>query len=187
MQKDLFVTRRNLPHWQIGGFTYFVTFRTKGMELSSAARKLVLDACLYFDGQRYVLWSAVVMPDHVHLLFQPREMMDQASVGSTGFQPVCMHSQDGCATKWWPLSRILHSIKSYTANRINKMLGYTGMVWQDESFDRIVRDEGEFLEKWDYIRNNPVKNQLAESPEKWVGFYECTGKMPVPPDGKLGT
>jgi len=180
VQKDLFITRRNLPHWQIGGSTYFVTFRTKGLELSSAARKLVLDACLHFDGQRYVLWSAVVMPDHVHLLFQPREMVAQASVAQAS--SLCMHSQDGCATKWWSLSSILHSIKSYTANRINEMIGCTGTVWQEESFDRIVRDEGEFLEKWNYIRDNPVKKQLAESPEKWVGFYECTGKMPVPPD-----
>lgn len=53
---------------------------------------------------------------------------------------------------------------------------------QDESFDRIVRDENEFLEKWNYIRNNPVKRELVNSPDEWIGLYECTGKMPVPPD-----
>ena len=35
VQGDLFITRRNLPHWQMGGSTYFVTFRTRDLELSS--------------------------------------------------------------------------------------------------------------------------------------------------------
>ncbi|MGQ0591687.1 MAG: REP-associated tyrosine transposase, partial [Gammaproteobacteria bacterium] len=166
VQKDLFITRRNLPHWQMGGSTYFVTFRTKGVELPAPARKMVLDACRHFAGQRYTLWSAVVMPDHVHLLLQPSEV----APGS-----------------WWSLSRILHSIKSFTANQINQLLQRTGPVWQDETFDRIVRDEAEFLEKWNYIRNNPVKKGFSAAPEDWDGLYECTGKMPVPPDptGKM--
>jgi putative DNA methylase len=180
VQGDLF-TRRNLPHWQIGGSTYFVTFRTKDLELPSEARKLVFDACRYFDGQRYTLWTAVVMPDHVHLLLQPKEQ------------------EPG---QWWSLSDILHSIKSFTANQINKLLKHEGSVWQDESFDRIVRDEEEFLEKWNYIRNNPVKRGLCSELESWDAFYErggqasvgqalveqassllqSPGKMPVPPN-----
>ena len=167
VQRDLFVTRRNLPHWQMGGSSYFVTFRTNGLELPSSARQLVLDACRHFDGQRYVLWAAVVMPDHVHLLLQPREQ---------------------APGKWWSLSSILHSIKSYTAKQINALLERKGAVWQDESFDRIVRDEDEFLEKWNYIRNNPVKSGLAHAAEEWDALFECTegtGKMPVPPDSSL--
>ncbi|HXG17911.1 MAG TPA: DUF1156 domain-containing protein [Methylomirabilota bacterium] len=171
VQGDLFITRRNLPHWQMGGSTYFVTFRTKNLELPSEARKLVLEACRHFDGQRYTLWTVVVMPDHVHLLLQPKEQ------------------EPG---QWWSLSDILHSIKSFTANQINKLLKHEGRVWQDESFDRIVRDEEEFLEKWNYIRNNPVKRGLCSEPEAWDAFYEKVeqassllegpGKMPVPPN-----
>lgn len=104
----------------IRGSTYFVTFRAGDLELPPEARKLVLDACRHFDGQRYTLWTAVVMPDHTHLLFQPKEQ------------------EPG---QWWSLSNILHSIKSFTANQINKLLKHEGNVWQDESFDRVVRDE----------------------------------------------
>jgi len=164
VEQKLFKTRRNLPHWQLGGSTYFVTFRTKGVELTPPARQLVLNSCLHFDGNRYNLWTAVVMPDHVHLLLQPIE------------------AEKG---QWHSLSSILHSIKSFTANKVNNLLCRKGTLWQDESFDRIVRDEGEFYEKWNYIRNNPVKNGLVDSPENWTGFYECTGKMPVPPDSSL--
>jgi REP element-mobilizing transposase RayT len=175
VQGDLFITRRNLPHWQVGGSTYFVTFRIVGPELPPEARKLVLDACQHFDGQRYALWAAVVMPDHVHLLLQPKEQ------------------EPG---QWWLLSNILHSIKSFIANQINKLLKHEGNVWQDESFDRIVRNEEEFLEKWNYIRNNPVKRGLCPEPEAWDAFYErveqasslsqSTGKMPGPPRSMLG-
>jgi len=62
---ELRITRRNLPHWQVGGFTDFVTFRTKEAELPVAARQQVLAACRHFDGRRFTLWVAVVMPDHV--------------------------------------------------------------------------------------------------------------------------
>jgi putative DNA methylase len=161
VQKDLFVTQRNLPHWQIDGSTYFVTFRTVNLELPPEARKLTLNACRHFDGQRYTLWAAVIMPDHVHLLLQPKEIE---------------------AGQWWSLSSLLHSIKSFTSKAINKLLTRKGSVWQDESFDRIVRDEKEFLEKWNYIRNNPVNKGLCKAPEEWDGFYECTGKMPVSPE-----
>jgi hypothetical protein len=47
-----------------------------------------------------------------------------------------------------------------------------GSLWQDERFDRIVRDEAEFLEKWQYIRNNPLKNGLAASPEEYTWLFE---------------
>ncbi|MBW2031794.1 MAG: transposase, partial [Deltaproteobacteria bacterium] len=164
VEQELFQTKRNLPHWQMGGATYFVTFRTRGVELPPEARELVLNACLHFDGIRYNLWTAVVMPDHVHLLLQPKEL------------------EKG---NWHSLSSILHSIKSFTANKVNDLLCRKGTLWQDESYDRIVRDEAEFYEKWNYIRNNPVKNGLADSPERWTGFYENTGKMPVPPDASL--
>jgi len=164
--QEPFKTRRNLPHWQLGASAYFVTFRTKALELNPTARTIVLNACRYFEGNRYILWSAVVMLDHVHLLLQPKEAEKD---------------------RWHSLSSILHSIKSFSANRINALMGRKGQVWQEESFDRIIRDENEFLEKWNYIRNNPVKRELAGSPEEWIGFYEFkeidkdTGKMPVLP------
>jgi hypothetical protein len=47
-----------------------------------------------------------------------------------------------------------------------------GSLWQDESYDPIVRDEAEFLEKWQYIRNNPLKASLADKPENYTWLYE---------------
>ena len=69
------------------------------------------------------------MPNHVHLLIQPY--------------------------KGHALSKILHSIKSYTAHEINKQLNQKGEFWQDESYDRIVRGPEELSHFREYIRRNP--------------------------------
>ena len=67
-------TRRNLPHIQTPGKTYFVTFRLRQQDrLSPAERSIVLEACRFWDGSKLDLHACVVMPDHVHLLFTPRE------------------------------------------------------------------------------------------------------------------
>ena len=47
-------------------------------------------------------------------------------------------------------------------------------MWQHESFDRIVRDDAEYEEKWNYIANNAVKKQLAEQPEGYRWFWHST-------------
>ena len=84
------------------------------------------------------------MPDHVHILLKP-----VVSEPGTDFS----------------LSKIMQGIKGFTARAINKNRGTKGTVWLDESYDRIVRDYDEFMEKWDYIRNNPVRAELCQAPE----------------------
>ena len=71
VSSNLQTNERNLPHWQLGGSTYFVTFRTKNASLSDHERQTVLDACFYWHGDRCTTHLAVVMPDHVHLLVTP--------------------------------------------------------------------------------------------------------------------
>ena len=68
------------------------------------------------------------------------------------------------------LSKIMHSIKSFTAHEINKMLNKKGKFWQDESMDKVIRSEKEFIEKINYIVNNPIKAHLAHgyTDYKWL-------------------
>jgi hypothetical protein len=61
---------------------------------------------------------------------------------------------------------------------VNRFLRRQGPLWQEDYFNRIVRDDAEFLEKWNYIRNNPVKQEFCESPEDWDAFYEHCGPEP---------
>ncbi|MEP6487272.1 transposase [Microcoleus vaginatus GB2-A3] len=151
-EAQLKVTYRNLPHWELEGAVYFITFNTwEKLELTPAGRQVVLNACKFFDRQRYQIFCLVVMPDHVHMLMQPLAKSDN---------------------KFWSLSNILHSMKSYSSKQIPKVMKHIGTVWQDERHDHIVRDEREFQVFWEYIRQNPVKAGLSVTPEEYPFFWQ---------------
>jgi REP element-mobilizing transposase RayT len=151
-QKDeLCINRRNLPHWQLPGSTYFITFRLKSGIISNDERKIVLNAIKHFHKIRYWVTATVVMPDHTHLMFKLVVSESNAE---------------------FSLSKILQGIKGFSAREINKSRGSKGALWQDESFGRIVRDYDEFLEKWNYIRLNAVKTGLCQAPEDYPYLWE---------------
>jgi hypothetical protein len=58
-------------------------------------------------------------------------------------------------------------LKRFTGLEGNRMLGITGPFWQDESYDRLVRDGTEFERIVRYIERNPVNAGLAVSPEEF--------------------
>ena len=97
---------------------------------------LVEDALLFFDAERYSL---------------PRLGRDAESRSCT------LHSVAG-----WSLSEVLGSWKSFTAKKANKLLGRTGQFWQEDYFDRYIRDEHHFHRAVEYIELNPVKAGLCD-------------------------
>gem|GEM_PF-186045 len=98
----------------------------------------------HFDGQRYRVHAWCVMPNHVHVLVTPFE----------GF----------------PLEQILHSWKSFSANKINRLLRRTGPLWQSESYDHLVRDSMDFASQRAYILGNPEAARLLDWPWRASGF-----------------
>ncbi len=148
------ITSRQLPHIQIPGKTYHVTWRTQDkLQLSPEARQTTLEACRFWHAKKIRCHLACVMPDHVHLLIQPLPIQQSGGEG--------VHS----------LSEILHSIKSFSAHEVNKLMKRTGPVWNDESFDRMIRSESDLREKWNYIWNNPrelgLVGPMDEYPYIW--------------------
>ena len=103
---------------------------------------IVEGALSHFDSIRYALLSWVVMPNRVHVLFTP--------------QPA------------WSLSRIVGSWKSFTSNEANKVLARSGQFWQEDYFDRFVRNEHHLERVIEYIDWIPVKAGLCERPEDWL-------------------
>jgi len=168
--------RRRLPHLQKEDADIFVTFCTARRILPEAARDLVLSHCLREAGlqafacegaratkPRIHLYAVVIMPDHVHLLLSP------------------LRDEDG----WpFPLADILQCMKSATAHRINKLLQTSGPVWEEESFDHVLRSDETLKEKCEYIRQNPVKAGLVQKPEdyRWLwiapAICDCVGRAP---------
>jgi REP element-mobilizing transposase RayT len=102
--------------------------------------KIVQDALLYFDGERYRLLEWVIMPNHVHTLIK---------------------------TDTEPLSHIVKSWKTFTARQINLANQSTGSVWEREYHDRYIRDFEHYDNAVAYIRSNPVKAKLCAAPKDW--------------------
>ncbi len=143
--------RRYLPHWENPGSIYFITFRTMdNIKLITPAKDIVSRSLKYLDGKKYHLFSYVIMSNHVHIIIQPIKKTDDS---------------------FFSLSEIMHSIKGFTAQKINRILNRRGVLWQHESFDRILRDEEEMLEKINYMDNNPVKSGLSNKPGEYRWFY----------------
>ena len=71
----------------------------------------------------------------------------------------------------------MHSVKSYSAKQIPKVMKHIGTVWQTEWHDRIIRDEQEFENTWEYIRQNPVKANLCEYPGDYSFLWQLANPV----------
>jgi hypothetical protein len=56
-----------------------------------------------------------------------------------------------------------------SARSLNKLTGRVGPVWQEESFDHVLRSSESFEEKLEYIRQNPTRRGLVNRPEDYRG------------------
>jgi REP element-mobilizing transposase RayT len=154
VRDDTYATRRHLPHLAKRDRTYFVTFATRDrFVLPPAARQIVLDCCVHDHDVTYWLHTAIVMPDHVHMLFVPIEE--------------------------WSLDRIMRRVKGVSARLINQELQRRGPLWQDESFDRILRSDEDVSRKGEYIANNPVRKGLVATPAEYPWLWR-TGNPACP-------
>jgi putative transposase len=111
----------------------------------SEISQIVSRALHCFDNDHYELGCYVLMPNHVHAILRP-------------LRPQIL-----------PLEAVLQSRKRRTAREINAMVGRCGSLWQEESFDRIIRDE-EHLERCiQYIGANAAKARIPpERVRRWV-------------------
>ncbi len=85
------------------------------------------------------------MPNHVHAIVKP-----------------LADSED-------PLETILQSWKRHTATKINRQQRLQGPLWQEESYDRIIRDEEHLFHCIAYIGSNATRAGLSqETVPRWM-------------------
>lgn len=146
--------RRKLPHYQPDHKAFFVTFSTyQRWILTEAVRDIVVETCLAGNGKKFHLHGLVVMPDHVHLVLSP------------------LSDEHGPIS----IAEIMQAIKGASAHRINHALGRKGKVWDEESFDRALRNEEGIMDKVEYILGNPVGAGLASNPLDYRWAWRDTG------------
>ena len=81
----------------------------------------------------------VLMPDHVHLFVSVDEIA---------------------------LSNWIKSLKN-TLSKTLRSVGHVGPHWQKGFFDHLLRSGESYSQKWDYVRENPVRAGLVAISEDW--------------------
>lgn len=160
--------------WADLDYPHFVTTTIRNRE------KLFSDDCfariameeLHGYAERYcvVLIAAVVMPDHMHCIIQPKGMKT--------------------------FSDYVRGVKSFSAKRINEvrrgqgtppirkenicgtypsspMSDSTQPIWQDSFFDYVITTEEKLAEKIWYIIRNPVEDNLVAGGAVYPYLYVC--------------
>jgi REP element-mobilizing transposase RayT len=154
--------RRRLPHLQCDDKPHFVTFCTHDRwMLPEQIRDIVLGCCLHDNGEKFDLCVAVVMPDHVHMIFTPWVNEDAMEVYSLG--------------------EIMDAVKGASSHKVNKALCRRGKVWQTESFDHVLRCSENVDAKTEYVLENPVRAGLVRRWEQYPWLWRKKSQNPFSP------
>lgn len=113
--------------------------------------KIIFNSLLYFEGTKIENYAFCIMSNHVHWVLRTFENDSEG-------KPVYL--QD-----------IIHSVKSFTANKINKIENRSGGLWYPDKFDTTIRDRKHWHNAIEYTINNPVKAGLVKRPEDWSGNW----------------
>ena len=105
------------------------------------------------------LHQYAIMPDHLHGIIEIYEQNCRE-------RSVTVPSSDNYH---YGIPEIVRQFKSFSSKRINELLrqnGYepfpAGGLWQKSYYEHIIRNEKDFLEKAEYILNNPLKLSLSK-------------------------
>ena len=157
--------RRHLPHLQKEDKPHFITFITfKRWVVPEPIRGLVLKHCLHDHRIKLQVHGVVIMPDHVHMIFTALKDDKGNPFG---------------------LAEIMSGIKGASAHSVNKALSRRGHVWQDESFDHVLRSDEKIHSKVQYLCENPIRKGSVESIDaypwlwrEWVEGAETVAQAP---------
>jgi putative transposase len=151
-------TRRNslrLPTFDYATpAVYFVTIVAidrRTLFYNQALASSVIE-CLLEQRERlnFNLYAYCLMPDHLHLLI--------------GLKPDSK-----------PLGQIIGAFKSLSTRRYWE--SGKGVLWQRQFHDHIIRNEKDFFETFEYIKQNPVKKKLVAQWDEWkyTGIIDTVG------------
>jgi putative transposase len=125
---------------------YFITtciFKRRPLLASKDVATILVDE--WRDAHERHGWAIgryVVMPDHVHFF--------------------CSAELDAKT-----LSTFMQAWKQWTSKRIARELHFSGPVWQEEFFDHVLRSSESYSQKWDYVKENPVRAGLVAISDEW--------------------
>ena len=123
------------------------THQRRKMLADNKIASIMFDTFDWLETEHRLKWICImVMPDHVHTVIELGEQQT--------------------------LSKVLHSMKRYTAREINKHLSRNGVLWQRGYTDWGIRDEAMLNSIVRYCYANPVRKGIVEAARDYP-YWRC--------------
>ena len=131
---------------------YFVTlctYRRRKLLATNSVNDALVEFAIRAQVEHYIaVGRYVILPDHLHLFVR----------GLDDFR----------------LRRWIGTLKQYLAKTIG-LTKASQAIWQRGFFDHVLRSEESYGQKWNYVRENPVRAGLVERAEDWP----CAGEIVI--------
>ena len=133
---------------------YLVSFTThtrRQVLATAAVHAAFIKYCRHAAKFRIIVGRYVIMPDHVHLF-------------------VCFGSNCTITLSEWikGMKRQLNSALSDCSVRPTRISGQIlSSLWQPGFHDHLLRSSESYVDKWNYVHENPVRTGLVETAEAW--------------------
>ena len=139
--------RKRPAHWPViesgnRSVIIYLTVCTKNRQpvlACNEAMEHIIQA--WHESIHWVVGRFIIMPDHIHLFCSP------------AIAPV----------------RSLKSWVGFWQSQVSRLWRRPEIkpLWQKDHWDRQLRSGESYSEKWEYVRNNPVRHGNVERPEDW--------------------
>jgi putative transposase len=152
MHKHLRRLERVWIDWPI----YFITtctFKRHPLLASREVAEILVDEWQHSHNRHgWAIGRYVIMPNHVHFFCS-------AELG----------------VKTLPI--FMQAWKQWTSKRMARELKLSGKIWQEEFFDHVLRTSESYSQKWEYVRENPVRAALVNNSDEWPWQGEVESLM----------
>ena len=91
----------------------------------------------------------IIMPNHIHMIISIENSSIKRSI------------RESTLRNRSTISKVVGYLKMNTSKQVHK-INPDKDVWQRSYFDHIIRDENDYLTKWNYIDGNPCKWELDD-------------------------
>jgi len=141
----------------LDSYSYYLTLVTQGRKpLLIDNIDLLRDAFKRSkEKYDYAIEAIVILPDHLHMIIRPKIVTEYSKIVRQ-IKRSFVYGLDK-TTKAQAKAEISHA---------KYHRGHAG-IWQERFYEHTIRDEKDWLEKIEYIKNNPLKHNYVENLSDW--------------------
>ncbi|UFH58073.1 REP-associated tyrosine transposase [Sulfurovum mangrovi] len=146
------------------GFSYFITMVTyKRKPILIENINLLRDS---FERSKqhydYHIDAIVILPDHIHMIITPKNAQE--------YSKIIAHIKRSFV---YGIGSNLRNQSKLATTPSQHKRGHAG-IWQERFYEQTIRGEKDWLEKINYMKNNPVKHGHVDNIKDWKysSFYK---------------